>query len=207
MSKGKMLVIKGADFSMNALDKIVPPHKELNFVSIATVGQNVISPYKENANTKFEITLESPTPSKSVYAFGTDNVGDSSRLAIQIRNDGDVGVFAGVSTLPVKTKFAANTRHTITVSHSDVLLDGVSFKGDSDISYVGPEKDISIIGSNIAQNEENLNVKYYSIKQWDGENLIMDAIPVLYDGKACLYNKVTEEYIYANDGETLSFVM
>lgn len=206
---GKSLIIKGADFSANAVAEIVLPYTPLSYASVAANTQYVSSPYKEDANTKIEIRCEVFTPSTAMWFFGRKKDTDGA-LGIQLRTTGTPSVFIGSnSTGAFPDSPSADNKYTIVISHTDILINGQSVKGEKDVSFVGKSpKTFSLMNSETGgsieyQNENISRIKFFGFKQWDGDNLVLDAIPVEYNGVKCLYNKVDETYIYADDGNSL----
>lgn len=206
---GKSLIIKGADFSANAVAEIVLPYTPLSYASVASNTQYVTSPFKEDANTKIEIKCEVFIPTTAMWIFG--RVKDTNgAFSIQLRTTGTPSVFIGNNTTGATVSSpTADNKYTIVISHTDILINGQSVKGEKDISFVGKSaQPFSLMngetGKSIEYQNENISrIKFFGFKQWDGDTLVLDAIPVEYNGVKCLYNKVDDTYIYADDGNSL----
>lgn len=78
-------------------------------------------------------------------------------------------------------------------------------RADSDYDDFTSTKNV-LIGNNINQSSNPINVNYYSFKLYDGEILIGDYVPCLdSSNRVAFYNNVTDSFIYPNQTSGITY--
>lgn len=215
---GKSLIIKGADFSQNG---IAPEFIQLDWVSSRNNNQYFNTNLVRSGKMKLVIEF-----SLTDALLNNDNIGNRCGLigCNASTNDND---YFNLFWLPYSNSDKAlygvtksnnagwysadsqikNTnKHIAELDSSKFVLDGTLIKSTVNPVVTAGTYKIYVMGINDAIN----NLKYcyahiHSAKIYsdyeDNSSLILDVIPVkrTEDDKVCLYDKVSQSYIYTND--------
>lgn len=205
---GKALIIKDADFSANALDKIILPYTVLKSVSLASltqrvvVGSNIIK-----SKSRVVADMYIPHPSKGTCWFLGTSI--SSNGSFLLGNSANQFTYAMEQSVTQReAPYISEGRHTLDISNR-ILVDNIEKVSFIDNLHGDLSDAFRVLSAVSSLIDFNLAVKLYSLKiynDWEDEkSLVFDIIPVMYNNKACLYDKVSKTYIYETHGESLAY--
>ena len=83
--------------------------------------------------------------------------------------------------------------------------ENVRYKQDTE-NYPAPECNLTLFAVNTNGNVDTRRAKgkLYLCQIYEDETLIRDYVPTVYEGKACLYDKVNDTYTYSSSGKFIA---
>lgn len=207
---GKRLIIKGADFSANAVNL---PHHVLDWIASSGTDQafntNVLATQKMRIEVELSATQaiiqSTSTTEMGIVGSGIDT---SSALGIKyIPNYTCYAVSSENTQIYVSgCKFADTDRHVLSIDQTEFLIDGVQKKALTEGTINATDYPIYLMGINKSGARYTYfhihSVKIFSDRD-DNDSLIHHYVPVMKkDGTICMYDKVTDTYLYVSGSGT-----
>lgn len=204
---GKKIIIKGADFSRNALPK---EYTVLSWIQATSGGQTFESNVLRTQNMKLEATFAVPAdyviPTTSWdYMAGNPSSGDSNIYLGYNNNKRCYGYIQGIS---VNTSTSGlindNNFHVVAVSDDGIELDGVIKGTFSGSTTMGGDATSPLFFVGMGAQYPSA-LRFSEFKVWsdkdDPSSLILHLKPVKKsDGTVCLINVLTGDYLYTMNG-------
>jgi hypothetical protein len=210
---GKNLIIKGADFSTNAIAKEYTP---LAWISQASTAHYFVSNIMRTQNMKIEAKFAIPSGWTAAsgtgwdYMAGNPSSGDSNiYLALNSNLRGyayEQGVSCNTSSSYTVTD---NNFHTLAVSDSGVALDGTIRGTFSSSTTMGSAATSPLYFMGLGSAFPT-NLRYSEFKVWsdksDDSSLILHLVPVIKsDNTVCMLDVLTGNYYYTSDGTSPNY--
>lgn len=222
---GKKLVLKNADFSAYG---ITPEYTLLKCIVATSTTQFIKSPvdFPSAGRAIFEFAHTTTSNSQSAvfgfYGLGGDYAKNMFRAEglITYGPNSSTGLFVYVNGTAYKNlgNSSDGLKHTIDITRTSAKMDNLTSVTMPTIQVVQnvPASQFGIFGfcSNSAGSSYrhvSVGVKIYSVKLYsnkdDNNSIILDAVPVLRnsDGKVGLYDKITGEYLFSDDGTSPNY--
>lgn len=209
---GKIIIIKGADFSKNGM-------KSVNYVEsiFCTTFQNGVNANRvpmviaENINCehtiKFEVELTNNATTFCIIAGWYDITDEGARTRLFLSKPYKANS-AGEETFIINHQWGTGLAvegktdvtpgiHEFTFAEG-VFIDGEKMSGDYSRKNVPLEK-VSLCTGTTTNPVVSVKWRHIEIINPEGET-IKDLYPALNEGKACLYDEISKSFIYGSEG-------
>ena len=158
---------------------------------IQSTGSQYINTFRiPTVNTKFEITISDVVNDSSETAiFGSGSYSANTYLLTK-----DGGTHYIVWYYPSKQTATTNytAKHKIELYRGSITVDGVVVTSGTS---TGATSFSAVTLFNVA-NGHFSKYKLYRFKMYESDQLVLDAVPALDGSTVCLYDKVSESYLY-----------
>ncbi len=204
---GTILIIKGADFSENAVAKEQLPYSKVVSSVFLKDGQKLAisgGVIKADSKVIFDVTLASNSSTTWFIAVGY-GLSLSGSFAMSRSSAGVLQYGFKKSSTPSYAGSISTGRHVFDITRTSLTVDGVTKAEGEDFNHGDLPGKLNLLSLDTGG---NLQHKFHSLKIYsdNGVTLTHNLIPVLdLGGKACLYNKVDGSFIYATDEESLDY--
>jgi len=216
---GKSLIIKGADFSANA---VVADFVRLDWIGASTSATSHIDSgifwgdkvCGLDDELQFAITLDASITQSDLYSMGA-RVNTNTYCNVWFAPTQTSFSF-GNASVQYRGTLLGGGKHTVSLNKNGGYIDGTAYLFQqqptpwSGSSSVYDNIPIYLDCSSKSSGNTYLNgaaslMKIHWVKYFRGATLLLDAIPVrrAVDNIVCLYDKVSGQYLERNDGSVI----
>ena len=155
---------------------------------------------KANVKYKYEVVMQDDSTNNYGAIFGTDN-------NCTVFKNGETGLkFTYSQNHLYGSNYSLNEKTTITVDEHNLLVNGSTAITHSSAYLTSNFSKNTIIFASSNGTFTPCSSKIYSFKMWDNNgNLVFDGVPYVNNGVPCMYNVVTDEYLYNQGSGTFSY--
>lgn len=203
---GKRLIIKGADFSQNAVGDLFVEIASLTSDQNARIDTGIGG---GNNNLSIEIDFLVNPDSTGMYVLG--NQVSTSHRVTRIIMQALTGMRTFVNSLPATPSgtsnipFSTNTRHHVVMDRTTTSVDGTEYSTTLDDSGTENNTNIILFHGNLTATSVKGTITIYYCKIYDNGVLVRDFVPCRVGTTGYLYDRVSGD-LFGNAG-TGSFTL
>lgn len=184
------------DICLNLTKQILGSSEHAIAKYIQSSGTQLINTgYTPTNNTTVELTVSDVTSRGSTALYSANKTYNNDIFMIYILQ-GEMlnGYTSNFYAYNIITNDLVS-KHTIKIFRRSIILDGTTINNDT--TYINPNAintTLHLFG--FEGNRNNASFKLYNFKIYEDNVLVREFIPVLKNGKYCLYETITEQYFY-----------
>lgn len=179
--------------------QVAEPEPEVNYVEFirSTGTQYIDTGFKPNNNTRAVIVFEPDESIKNGWYFGARTSTSSSDRFCLLSDDSGKKIRSDFGSNNTNTNVSPSGKMTVDKNKNVTTINGNQVFTSSNATFSTNYNLYLFAGNSGGEVFSPIPIYLYSFELYDNDVLVRDYAPVLDpEGVACLYDKVSEEYVY-----------
>lgn len=179
--------------------QVAEPEPEINYIEFikSTGTQYIDTGFKPNNNTRAVIVFEPDESIKNGWYFGARTSTSSSDRFCLLSDDSGKKIRSDFGSNNTNTNVSPSGKMTVDKNKNVTTINGDQVFTSSNATFSTNYNLYLFAGNSGGEVFSPIPIYLYSFELYDNDVLVRDYAPVLDpEGVACLYDKVSEEYVY-----------